>query len=80
MCVHTCPISTQSIWQASVAITTPPRVAFLSHQPVSSLLSVGAFLSHSTEGQPATTIYSVVEEVSLANGTNKSFILILILA
>lgn len=45
LCVHTCPISTQSVWQASVAITTPPQVAFLSHQPVSCVLSVGVFLS-----------------------------------
>lgn len=51
LCVHTCPISTQSVWQASVAITTPPRVAFLSHQPESSLLSVGVCVSCSTEGQ-----------------------------
>lgn len=62
LCVHTCPISTQSVWQASVTITTPPRVAFLSHQPVlSSLLSVGAVFGHSTEGQQTTTMYTVVQ-------------------
>ena len=63
LCVHTCPISTQSVWQASVAITTPPRVAFLSHQPVSSLLSVGAFLSHSTEGQQTASMYTVADDI-----------------
>lgn len=43
LCSTRVQFSTQSVWQASVAITTPPRVAFLSHHPVSSLLSVGAF-------------------------------------
>lgn len=51
-----CPISTQCFWQASVAITTPPRVAFLSHQPASSLLSVGALLTQSTGQQQTTTM------------------------
>jgi len=32
-CLFTFVQFQQSIWQASVAITTPPRVAFLSHQP-----------------------------------------------
>lgn len=50
------PFSTQSVWQATVAITTQLQVAFLSHQPVSRLLSVGAFFSHSTEGQQTSTM------------------------
>lgn len=54
------PISTQSVWQACVAITTAPRVAFLSHQPERGLLSVGSFLGHGTEEQQATTMSAVV--------------------
>lgn len=61
VCFHTCPISTQSVWQASVAITTPPQVAFLSHQPASSPLSVGAFLSHGARGQQTATMSATVE-------------------
>lgn len=32
-CVHTCPISTQSVWQETVAITTSLWVVFLCHLP-----------------------------------------------
>lgn len=41
-------LSLPQSWHASVAITTPPWVAFLSHQRLSSLLSVGAFFGHGT--------------------------------
>lgn len=43
-CVHTCPISTQSVWQGTVAITTSLWVVFLCHLPWQSPLCVGNFL------------------------------------
>lgn len=72
LCVHTCPISTQSVWQASVAITTPPQVAFLSHQPVSCVLSVGVFLSQHRRTTNSRSVVHCGGRRWAGNSANKS--------
>lgn len=72
-CVFTHPISMQSVWQASVGITTPLQVAFFSHRPVSSPLSVGAVHTRSTEGQQMSTMCSVVKDVHWETANTQLF-------
>lgn len=69
LCVHTCLISTQSVWQDSVAITTPPWVAFLSHQPCKQPIVCGSLpQSHSIEWQQTTTMHTRGEKSVFRHG------------